>query len=267
MLVLILIASFKAMAWQTTYEAICGYKDMPANMGAGWQKLKVLYGNDLWGERPAGVGSKDWPPRVLGLKEEKRIRALAKHCREEGDSMICIDIEHFNLSGTDIEAKDAINFYEQVLGWIREANSDAKIGFFGTLPICDYWRAIRERNSREYASWFMENKRLDALADAVDIFFPCLYTFYNRPVEWEQYAKANIHLAKRWGKPILPFVWPRYHQSNLLLGLKFLSQDYWAEELRFVKSEADGVVVWDYGSGKSWDPNAVWWQTMIVFNK
>jgi hypothetical protein len=80
----------------------------------------------------------------------------------------------------------------------------------------------------------------------VDALFPSIYTFYTDRQGWVTYAIAQITEAKRKakGKPVYAFLWPQYHESNLLLGLRPLDSDYWELQLNTVAQHADGVVIW-----------------------
>ena len=72
------------------------------------------------------------------------------------------------------------------------------------LPIRNYWAPVRG-DSAAISDWQAENRRLQRLADAVDIIFPSLYTFYDDPAGWVTYAVANIKEARSYGKPVYAF--------------------------------------------------------------
>jgi hypothetical protein len=65
--------------------------------------------------------------------------------------------------------------------------------------------------------------------------------------------------ARRYGKPVYPFLWPTYHNSNKKLTGQLVPGDYWRMELELVHQYADGVVLWG-GYKEKWDENAAWWR-------
>ncbi|MDO9084545.1 MAG: hypothetical protein Q7U56_14825, partial [Humidesulfovibrio sp.] len=98
----------------------------------------------------------------------------------------------------------------------------------------------------------------------VDIIFPSLYTFYDDPAGWKKYAIATIQEAKRYGKPVYPFLWYQYHDSNKLLGGKPIPAAIWRMQLETCLKYADGVVIWG-GYKELWSEEAAWWQETKTF--
>ena len=159
-----------------------------------------------------------------------------------------------------------------VLSWVKSEAPGVPFGIYGTVPVQDYWRAIRDSASTEFQSWQQDNDQLERISDQVDALFPSLYTFYADRKGWVTYAIAQITEAKRKakGKPVYAFLWPQYHESNRLLGLRPLDPDYWELELNTVHQHADGVVIWGgWGNNgpESWNEEAPWWQVTKRFMK
>ena len=157
-----------------------------------------------------------------------------------------------------------------VLSWMKGEAPGVPFGVYGTVPVPDYWRAIRDPASEEFQSWQQDNDRLEGVSDRVDALFPSIYTFYTDKQGWVTYAIAQIAEAKRKakGKPVYAFLWPQYHGSNRVLGLRPLDPDYWELQLNTVYQHADGVVIWggwgDNGP-ESWNEGALWWQVTKRF--
>jgi hypothetical protein len=132
---------------------------------------------------------------------------------------------------------------------------------------------MKETSTQEYQSWREENDQLRSLAGAVDVLFPSLYTMYPDQAGWRKYAIAQIEEARRYGngKPVYVFLWPQYHESNLILGGRYLPADYWLFELMTAKEYADGIVIWGGWSSDNrpveWDENAAWWKVTKEFMK
>jgi len=112
-------------------------------------------------------------------------------------------------------------------------------------------------------AWRVRNLEMAQLADVADIIFPSLYTFYDNHAEWAVYARANIAEARKYGKPVIPFLWFEYHTSTDLGG-QLIDGDYWAKQLLVCRQEADGLVIWG-GYLRSFDPKAPWWIETVKF--
>lgn len=186
---------------------------------------------------------------------------FVQQCGEVGP--LCINVEHWRW---DIR-KDPASVVDESLRklitlsrWAIEAFPSRVIGHYSIFPLRDYrtpqlskllhpirwakWRRangyvkrIRESNGR-YSSI--------GLADVCHVTMPSLYTFYDNPAGWARYAKANLYEGRKYGKPDVPFIWPRYHGSNKELGLSGIDAEYWTLQLDTLK--AAGVreaVIWD----------------------
>lgn len=207
-----------------------------------------------------------WPDRKNTLElprqadVERWIRKLPRR-----DLLLAIDLEHWPLRGTHDEMAKVVERYVTLVQWVRQSDYRGPIGFYGLLPLRDYWRAVTDISSTEYRQWQAENDVYRPLAEAVDVLLPSIYTFYDDIAGWERYATANIREAKRLAptKPVYPFIWPQFHNSNEKLGYQFISGDMWARELQTIALHADGVVLW--GSDSGWDLQAPWWQVTRSF--
>lgn len=108
------------------------------------------------------------------------------------------------------------------------------------------------------------------LVEVVDILFPSLYTFYYDQSGWKLYATANVNEAKRiaGGKPVIPYLWPQFHDSNSALKGTHLLGSYWRLELEHLKSLAcPAAVLWG-GWQTNWNESACWWaETKDFVNK
>jgi hypothetical protein len=175
-------------------------------------------------------------------------------------SLYFIDIEYWPLLQVSPSVRDSsISKFLEVAKIARSARPGARFGFYNVAPIGTYW-AILMQQSKEYPEWLRANRALDPLAAMVDVLFPSLYTFYNEPGGWMTVAQGILAEARRYGKPVYPFLWPEFHDSNRQLAGQVIPADFWAAQLRFCRENADGVVLWG-GYQHQWDENAAWWQT------
>jgi hypothetical protein len=174
--------------------------------------------------------------------------------------------------------------FETIIRWTREAAPKLKIGIYLVAPIRDYWNAIKPEQDPAYIAWQANNDCYQKVVDGLDFLLPSLYTFYEDAHPWAvdgwvSYATANLKEARRLakGKPIYPFLWMQYHESNSNgYALKLISGTYWRTELELVKKLADGVVIWGTISpnateqrfeAMTWDENSEWWVETKTFLK
>ncbi len=216
---------------------------------------------------------------------------VKKWAKEITDEIGFLDIEHLPVTFTDdwdddwiaktppvkITDRDrgrAIQELSSIVDWVHEVKPKVTIGYFGILPQRDYWSFIQPAKKQENLNKLQQrNKKFRELAEHVDVIFPSLYTFYNKPEEWKVYAKGMIDEARQYNKPIYAFVWPIYHTSNSTLGDQFIGGDFWRLQLETIyKLGFDGVVIWG-GNKKQWkvsaldaDPENWWYQTLAFMH-
>jgi hypothetical protein len=180
--------------------------------------------------------------------------------------ILVLDQEDWPVQGTTAVVGASVNKYLTLLSRVRQVGFQGSIGYYGGPPIRDYWRAIEPPNSQLYRAWQSENDLMQPLANAVDLIFPSIYTFYDDQDGWTRYAIANLSEARRLarGKPVYAFIWPQYHESNPTLGGELIPGQYWALQLKTAFQYADGVVIWG-GYKVLWIEQAEWWQATRQF--
>jgi hypothetical protein len=209
--------------------------------------------------------------------DEAATRRLARRLALEKRPLV-IDIEHWpvDVRGTGEEVVEAnIKKLTQIVDWVRAERPDVKVGFYGLPPLSDYWTPVghltaiekgarNEKAEADFQAWQAANQRLKGLAEKVDFVCPSLYTFYDDPDGWKKYARANIEEARKYAKPVYPFLWMEYHDSNAKLKGQVLPADYWKMELETCRELADGVVIWG-GFQRRWNPLTAWWKVTVQF--
>ena len=235
------------------FDAVTGYSGLPGSEPAGMQRLVLANHEAFWPE--SASASPAWPT-VIDDAAAKRLAEHARGWKRQGLAWICFDIEHIDPKR---DPGACIAFVVRCAAVVRAAAPGLKIGFYGMFPVRDYYRARMDPKSADFRAWQAEDDALRPAAAAVDAVFPSLYTFYDDADGWAASAKSNIAEAQRYGKPVYPFLWPRFHDSNRQLAWTFLGQALWKMELAQTAASADALVVWDYGKHSAWDPAAPWW--------
>ena len=255
-MVLFLLAPYASPAGFVIYDAM-QQRGKPDLEQYGFRPLNVVYARRLWPQ-----GAKIDNPDTGWLGKYSKVL-------EKGAGTVCLDIEHWSTRGRDAAGvESSINKLLTVITTLRKYCPDKKYGYYGTLPVRDYWAPVRGRKD-DILKWQHQNSHLDVLAAAVDYIFPSLYTFYNDKAGWTKYAIANIREARKYGKPVIVFLWPQYHDSNFFRKFDYIDGDYWRLELETAWRYADGLVIWTPGGKlrRDWDESQPWWQQTKQFIK
>lgn len=175
--------------------------------------------------------------------------------------LTCVDIENWT---------DPFK-YQQAMEWVSSLRRD-DIGLYQQPPVRNYWAPAMHTLGEKYPQhdfrkWKAENDKRKGLAAYSSVLFPSLYTFYEDQAGWVKYAMANICEARRVapGKPIYPFLWPQYHNSNATLKGTWIPKDYFKAQLFVCCAYADGAVIWDHQPTIDFDPAWPWWQAYTEF--
>lgn len=229
-----------------------GYKNKPDLERYGIQVASVIYTTQhYWPNRQT---LEQLPPKTL-VESTVRRRVAA----DRSPPLVIIDLEHWPNVGDDSVVADTQSKYVTLAQWTKASAAGSAVGYYGVAPLRDYWRAIKDPASSEYRKWQAENDRFKELATTVDVLAPSLYTFYDDVEGWKRYAAENIKEARRLApdKPIYPFIWPQYHESNRKLGSRYVPATYWLQQLQTLASLADGAIIW--APPGWWDDSAPWW--------
>jgi peptidoglycan hydrolase-like protein with peptidoglycan-binding domain len=166
--------------------------------------------------------------------------------------------------------------YLQVISWIRDERPDLKIGIYSIIPLSEFYPAVNYGKLQDGDPWAVAQAAeftaayeavvaasdfLAPIAEAVDYIFPSLYTSNDERQAWQYYAEYTVAIAKRYNKPVYPFIWPRYHEATGGgLGLQQLPVDFYRLQLDTLKAlEVDGIVIWDHSTGASGE--TLTWET------
>ncbi|MFK5950493.1 MAG: hypothetical protein QM500_17205 [Methylococcales bacterium] len=226
----------------------------------GFDDVKVISQWELW------IKGKN---SLENLPRDERIKEVTKRVHKLQPDYVVLNVEHWPIRTTDKKVvSQSLNNYKSVYRMVKTSLPEYKIGFYRLVPNVDYNRANKGKGTPQYLQWQKDNDRMKGLAGMVDVIYPSLYTFTSGREKWKQYATEQISEARRLanGKPVICFLWPRYHNSNKLLGGKFLPRELWRDELELVLELADGFIIWD-GKRHQWPENMAWWNETKLFIK
>jgi hypothetical protein len=240
---------------------------------------------DSWRAYEQSRPSNPW----LLVPDEARARAHAREALNE-QKLLIVNIEVLPLDIRDVPrdmVERSVRMIAQIVGWVRDEAPSVRLGFYAFMPHRDYWtpvnlhaavhtfpdhawwKAQRPGFQERSDAWLRANARLagtpeatrvdDQLVGLVDLFdftCPSLYLFYDEetgPIEAQRaYIRANLREARRFEKPVYPFVWMRLHpRPNPHVPLRV-----WTEAMRAIATDADGFVVWD-GPGRFTPADAI----------
>lgn len=237
------------------------YRDKPDLSPHGFQKALVIYESSLW-ERGE---NKNIQPR------NSNIESVVKKIADFNGKYIVLDVEVWEQSP---DPEFIVSMYSDLLERIAVDKNRHTLGLYGVLPIRNYWGAISRKTGDKFTAWTKENDSRSRFASKVGILYPSLYTFYADESSWLVYARENIREARRMaaGKPVIPFIWPQYHESNTSLRNAYIDKKFWRFQLETLKDLADGVVIWGGWDLKKkqplpWNENLGWWKETKTFAK
>jgi hypothetical protein len=176
------------------------------------------------------------------------------------------DLEEWRLLGVPREEVDAnIDKLARTADIARQVAPDMKFGFYGVAPRSPYWAVLLNKKDDLEELW-TTNRHSAVIAARVDYLFPSLYTFYDDPSGWELAALATLKEARQYDKPVYPFLWPEFHDSNVKLRGTQIPREFWRRQLELCRQHADGLVLWG-GFKQLWDEEAPWWVETKSFVK
>ena len=233
------------------------FKGKPSTLSScGLEPIRMVYSHEFWPDR-------GWSVPNLPFLDETLIPRLQAERRDR----VVLDIEHWDAASLDKLL--------QIIGHLKDALPDVRIGYYGLLPVREYW-AFQPGEEGRRITYDRQTALWAPLADAVDDLYPDLYTFYDDPEGWHRMADGVIGAGKAFGKPIYPFLWPQYHDKNDQRALQMIDGTFWAQQLEASHRQCQGLVIWGSLAPErrtpegriarlAWDPTAPWWLSTQAF--
>jgi hypothetical protein len=214
-----------------------------------------------------GTGNLFSPGASHDRVDETMIRSEIANNWRGYPGLFFIDIEYWGTYDLpDPQIEENISKLERVADIVRETAPTLQFGFYAVMPENAYWPLVAGTPD-QLQRWRESARRTEVIARKVDVIMPSLYTFYDSPSDragWEKWAHIELTEARRYGKPVYPFLMPIFHDSNEKLRDHTVPGDYWRMELETVRRYADGVVLYG-GYQLPWDEKAEWWQQTKQF--
>ena len=213
-------------------------------------------------------GNQYWSADRPMVPNEAACRSYARYVME-GTKRLIIDIEDWAYDirkAPAAEVKETMRKVIQIVDWMKDETPKLAIGMYPFPPITDYWTP--NANPFGMGGWQKANEFLRPVAERVDFIAPEIYTYYEDREGWLKFATANLAESLKFGRPVTPIVWPRYHVSNEKLKYQMVPGDFWQLQLKTVReSGVDGLVLWDWVPETVLDPSWAWWQETVKFVK
>ncbi len=235
------------------------YKNTPKNLSTeGLSKIQ-----DIGAGSPARLWLSGNP--LQDLPNERAVRSLT--AQSKPNTLSYLNIEHLptSLNHSKTDWDHSIRAIATAADWVRSQNPAIRLGLYRILP---------ERSYGPYNNpkWINRNQHFTELARHFDVIFPSLYAFYDNPEQWKEFAIANIAEARKYGKPVYPFISPQFHEGTVVPGLAstFINGEFWRTQLEICYKYADGAVIWTIPSldwnavAKANDPTN-WWSSTLRF--
>ena len=188
------------------------------------------------------LGEPQLPELAKGtMPDEKRYKDAVRASLGNPGPLV-LDFEHINLAKDPELSAINLDKLQTLARWTREAAPGRQIGYYGFPGSIDKNDPVRGKE----------------LAKSVDIFFPSLYTVDDDRDRWRRRLDNMIAASRKLdpSKPVLPFVWPQYHDKTPRDG-EFVASDYWKFQLDQLHRAADGAVIWSKrvsGGERDWVP-------------
>lgn len=174
-------------------------------------------------------------PLVTGgaLPAEADWKALVTQYNTHPGAPLVLDCESLYLTGTAATAADHLNRLATLQSWARQVAPTQLIGWYGLLG----------NTATSYQGLY---RQLIA-QDRNTAFFPSAYTYATGYDSWLATLKANLATAAQIDPalPVLPYIWPQYHDGTGALSFTWVPAAQFAFQLATLHDLGlPGAVIW-----------------------
>ena len=184
-------------------------------------------------------------------------------------TFVTLDIERWNPSSVK-EREKLIRVVEYIRAHVP---STTKLALYGIMPKPRYTDYLK--GGERLAYQHRENLLAKPLADKVDWIQPVFHAYSTRRQDWLKYAEVIMGEARIYGKPVMPWLWPQYHEdsNDVTIRYKPIPGDAFREQLETAYRLADSLCLWgtlqpnpNGTIGRAtWSPQAPWWTQTKAF--
>jgi hypothetical protein len=237
--------SWECMRWNNgpSSLATCGLRRMP-----------IYYQNSLiTGEDP-------------DFRKLDKVIASIKANRQQ---LVTLDLEHWNAASRPDREK-LIRTIEYVRARVP---ATTKLAYYGIMPKPRYRDYVAGGARLTYQQ--QNNRLMKPLADKVDWIMPMFHAYSTNRREWAKFAEVTMAEARQYGKPVMPWVWPQFHDlsPNKAIRYQLIPGDFFRQQLDTAYRLADSVCIWaslkplpSGANGRAtWLPQAPWWGQTKAF--
>lgn len=178
---------------------------------------------------------------------------------------VVIDIEQWPVHTDSTKRQWLLD----IMAAFKSANPLWEIGNYAIAPVRNHTASLMPTEHASYLAWEQTNQAANEIAKQSDILFPSLYTMTTDMDRWSTYAVQNVIQAKKYWpqKPIIPFLWPQYHNGVPSIGLQYIDPYFWKHQLMIVYQLCDGCILWKNWTNplQEWDYAFPWFQPTWEF--
>lgn len=158
-------------------------------------------------------------------------------------------IERIHKPEDKAQFTKSIQLFVDVIRFAKKYRPNVKWGYY-YIPLTTYW-------DKTDAFYKKNEEDLKTIIQECDILFPSLYHFYDQvylSLSNEEYFEKNVEesikLGLKYNKPVILFVWHRYHPSNKNVPNELIPDDEWGKIIKEVSTTTyknkflDGIVWW-----------------------
>jgi len=250
----------------------------------------VIWDATLFKDKPPTPGMR---PIICTGNFDRTEAGLRKLARQAADARtpLVLDIEDLPIDLRKDKPQavaESLQKLQQYVEWAKREAPNLQLGYYSIMPLGEYyalmghgyatndpgqtgawWRKQTPPVEQRLKDWQAASRALEPLAAKVDFICPGMYAPDEDIKGWSYYAKPKLAEARRYGKPVYPFLWFQLFGKGPTY--KPLSPEFWRAQLQAVYDEGcEGVIIWggwDFVAGRrgDWDENAPWWKVTRDF--
>jgi hypothetical protein len=183
-----------------------------------------------------------------------------------------IDIESWPIpyATSDINdtiVKDSVAKYVLVMKTLKMARPDLKFGLWSVIPNVSVYEPIPTPLTLARAEHLYTLTL--PIAEFVDFLAPNLYSGWTDQNKFISDYEQVFPMARRYNKPIIPFIWPEYDIVPSIPYGTYISDANWKSIIMLTRDKGDGIVLWggpnyalpenDPNYRRTWSNTISWW--------